>query len=98
MSRNRSFLISEVGKIVELLLISEALNAKINSTFSALKRVKTYLSSTMGNNWLHALILVHVYKNILDKINSADAGNEFVDRKGSCKQTFIHFSNICKIH
>ena len=46
---------------------------------SALKRIKTYLSSTMGNNPLHVLILVHVHKNILDNINLADAANEFVD-------------------
>ena len=52
----------------------------------------------MGNNRLHAVILMYIHKNILHKINSADAANEFVDRKGSCKQTFRHFSNICKIH
>ena len=46
----------------------------------------------MGNNRLHALILVHVHKNILDNINFADIANQFVDRKDSLKQTFIHFS------
>ena len=46
----------------------------------------------MGNNRLHALILVHVQKNILDNINLADVANEFVDRKDSRKKTFRHFS------
>ena len=39
----------------------------------------------MGNNRLHALILVHVHKNILENINLADVANEFVDRKDSRK-------------
>ena len=37
----------------------------------------------MGNNRLHALVLVHVHKNILDNINLADVANEFVDSKDS---------------
>ena len=43
MSQNRSFLISEVGKIVRLLLLSQTTNAESGGIFSALKRVKTYL-------------------------------------------------------
>ena len=39
---------SERGKIVRLLLLSQATNAKTNGIFSALKHVKTYLRSTMG--------------------------------------------------
>ena len=35
----------------------------------------------MGNNQLHALMLMHVQKNILDNINLAYVINEFVDRK-----------------
>ena len=37
-------------------------------------------------------MLVHVQKNILENINLADVANEFVDRKGSRKKTFRHFS------
>ena len=70
MSRNRSFLISEVGKIVRLLLLSQATNAESDGIFSALKRVKTCHRSSMGNNRLQALILVHDHNNILDNINT----------------------------
>ena len=41
MLRNRSLLISEVRKIVRLLLLSQATNAETDGTFFALKRVKT---------------------------------------------------------
>ena len=57
MSWNRSLLISEVGKIVTVLLLSQATNAKTDGIFFALKRVK---------------MLVHVQNNILDNINLAN--------------------------
>ena len=40
MSRNRSLLISEVGEIVRLLLLSQATNAETDGIFFALKHVK----------------------------------------------------------
>ena len=74
MSGNRSFLISEVGKVVRLLLLSQGTNAESDGIFFALKRVKTYLWSTIGNNRLHDLILVHVHNNILHNIKGALLG------------------------
>ena len=47
LSRNRSLFISEVGKIVRLLLLSQATSVENDGIFSALKRVKIYLKSTM---------------------------------------------------
>ena len=91
MSRNRSLLISEVGKIARLLLLSQATNAETDGIFSTSKRVKTHLRSTMGNTRLHALMLAHVHNNILDNIYIAHVANQFVDRKDIHKQTFRHF-------
>ena len=65
---------------------------KVTARKSALKRVKTYLRSTMRNNRLHALMLVHVHNNVLDNINLGDVANQFVDRKDRRKQTFRHLS------
>ena len=75
----------EVGNIVTLLLLSQAKNADSDGIFSYLKRVKTYLRSTMGSNRLNVLMLVNVHKKILDNKNLADVANEFVDRKDSRK-------------
>ena len=57
MSRNRSLLISEVGKIV----LSQAANAKTDGICSALKCVKT-----------SALMLLLVHNDILGNINLVD--------------------------
>ena len=45
----------------------------------------------MGNTQLHALMLMHVNKNIVHDVNLANAANTFVDRRDSRKQTFGHF-------
>ena len=37
-------------------------------------------------------MLMHVLKNIPDNTDLADAANELVDRKDSCKQTLRHYS------
>ena len=41
MSRNRNLLISEAGKTVRLLLLSQATNVETGGIFSSLKCVKT---------------------------------------------------------
>ena len=55
---------SEVGKIVRSILLSQATNAKTDGIVFALKSVKTYLSPN-----------VHVHNNILDNINLAHVAN-----------------------
>ena len=50
MSPNRHFFISEIEKIVRLLLLTKATNSESDGIFSALKLVETYLRSTMRNN------------------------------------------------
>ena len=54
------------------------------------KNVKGYLRSTMGNNRLHALTLMHFHKNILNNITLADVAKYVTDRKDSRKQKFVN--------
>ena len=91
MSRNRRLLINEIEKTVRLLLFSPATNVKIERIISALKLVKTWLRSTVGNKRLHTLMLMHVHNSILDNINLVDVPNELVDKTDSRKQTFGNF-------
>ena len=85
--RNGCFLINEVEKIVRFRFVLQAINAKKEGIFSAMKCVKICQQ--------HTLMLIHVHKNILDYINLAAVANEFADRKDSRKQTFGHFSQNC---
>ena len=62
-----------LGNIASLVLLSQATNVECDSMFFALKRLRTYLRS-MGYNRLHALMFVHVHKNI-KKINKSTVEN-----------------------
>ena len=70
--------------------------------FSALKHVETYLSylrSTMGINKLHALMPMHVHKNILDIIHLPDVANGFVGKKRQSQtKVWTFFSKLFTIY
>ena len=52
-------LISEVCKLVKLLLAMPATNAESERSFSAVRQIKTYLRSTMSQQQLNHLMLLH---------------------------------------
>ena len=83
MSRNRSLLISEVGKIVRLLLLSQATNAKTDGIFSTLKCVKT-----------SALMLLLVHNDIMVNINLV---HETAAKKGiMCLKGYYVLESFCQ--
>ena len=68
LSRARKTLLSEVIKVVKLLSVMPATNAISERSFSSLKRVKTYLRSTMKDNRLNHLMTLHVHKDKTDEM------------------------------
>ena len=59
-------LIAEVCTIMKLILVMSATNATSECSFSALKRVKTHLRSTMSQDRLNHLMILHVHKELTD--------------------------------
>ena len=51
------------------MFVMPATNAVSKRSFSALKRVKTYLRSTTGEGRLNHLMLLHVHKELADVID-----------------------------
>ena len=74
-------LISEVITLVKLLFAMPASNATSERSFSALRRVKTYLRSTMTQLRLNNLMLLHIHKERTDFLNLDAVANDFIDRK-----------------
>ena len=74
------------------MLVMLATNAVSEGSFSALKRVKTYLCSTMGEGRLNHLMLLHVHKELADGIDMVEVANLFVGDKQRRKQLFGKFS------
>ena len=73
----RSFY-SQVVVLITLILVMPATNASSECSFSALRRVKTYLRSTMSQPRLNSLMVLHVHKELTDQLNFLDVANEFV--------------------
>ena len=53
-------------------------NAISERSFSALKRVKTYLRTTLTQRRLNHLISLHVHKDKTDNIDLNEISNDFV--------------------
>ena len=71
-------LLSQVSVVLKLVLIMPATNSTSERSFSALRRVKTYLRNTMGQERLNNLMVLHVHKEITDKLDLISIANEFV--------------------
>ena len=81
-------LMSQVGKLVRLLLVMPATNAESEQSFSAVRRIKTYLRSTMSQQRLNHLMLLHVHQNRTDGLNLVDVANDFIAGNDHRKQVF----------
>ena len=55
-----------------------ATNVISERSFSALKRVKTYLRTTMIQRRLNHLMLMHVHKDKTDNVDLKEISNDFV--------------------
>ena len=70
--------ITQVCSLVRLLLVKPATNAVSERSASALRRVKSYLRTTMTDSRLNNLLVLHVHKDCCDSLVLEDCLNEFV--------------------
>ena len=76
-SANRDFL-SEICTALNLIQVIPATNAVSERSASALRRLKTYLRSTMFQLRLNNLLLLHVHKDRTDSMDLIACLNDFV--------------------
>ena len=55
-----------------------ATNAGSERSFSAVRRIKSYLRSTMSQQRLNHLMLLHVHKDRTDGLDLVDVANDFI--------------------
>jgi hypothetical protein len=79
---------SEVSRLIRLFLVIPATSATAERSFSTLRRLKTYMRSTMTAHRLNSLMIMHVHSEILDELNDLDTAVEFADRNSRRKDTF----------
>ena len=84
-------LLSQVVLLMKLILVMPATNATSERSFSALRRIKTYLRSTMKQERLNSLMVLHVHKDLIDALDLSQVANEFVEGNDTRKQRFGKF-------
>jgi hypothetical protein len=82
-----------VQQLIRLMLICPVTSCSAETSFSALRRLKTWLRSTMTEHRLNSVILCHTNKQMLDEINLKTLAAEFCQRTDIRKNVFGHFGN-----
>ena len=67
-----------------------ASNATSERSFSALRRVKSYLRSTLGQQRLNNLMVLHVHKDMADEIDLQKIATEFIGGSEHRLNSFLH--------
>ncbi len=70
--------LNQIIILAKLILVMLATNSSSERSFSAMRRIKTYLRSTMLQERLNSLMVIHVHKELTDNLNMKDVANEFV--------------------
>ena len=91
MSKPKKSFISEVIVLLKLIMVAPATNAQSERIFSKMKRIKTYLRSTMTNCRLNNLMVLSVHKELLDSLDLISVGNDFVSKNQRRKNMFGTF-------
>ena len=83
--------IPNLVKLIELLLVNPAASCTPERSFSTARRLKTWLRSNMTNKRFNFLSISNIHKDLTDKIDLVDVGNEFVSLYDSRYQYFGTF-------
>ena len=75
-------------KIARLLLVMPAMNSVSERSFSCMRRIKTYLRSTMLQERLNVVMVLHVHKQLTDDLDLKVISNNFVSKVDQHKTKF----------
>lgn len=79
-------LLSEIIKVARFLLVMPATNAVSERTFSSIRRLKSYLRTTMTQERMNSLMILHTHKEHTDSLNLKAVANDFCSKSESRKQ------------
>ena len=85
---------SEVVLLMKLILVLPTTNATSERSFSAMKRVNSHLRTTMKQERLNNLMVLHVHKDYTDKIPLTTVANEFISKCPRRQQVFGEFDKL----
>jgi len=83
---------AQVERLIRLMLLCPASSCSAERSFSALRRLKTWLRSTMSQPRLNAVTLCHVHQDIMDSIDIKKLAEEFASRSDIRRGLFGNWS------
>jgi hAT family C-terminal dimerisation region len=89
MSTETRIYFSEVTKL--LLLVCPAASVEAERSFSALRRLKTWLRSSMSQERLNDAAMCNIHQNLLDDVDVRQLLKEFVARNSVRVKLFGNF-------
>ena len=94
MNSNHVFkeMLPTVHQLIRLYKIIPITSATSERTFSALRRLFTYLRSSMSERRLNNCLLLHVHKDVTDSLDLISIASEFVCAHDEHRKHFGHFS------
>lgn len=90
MSVGEKVLMDQVIKLVRLILVMPSTNAISERSFSAMRRIKTYLRSTMSQGRLNAVMVLNVHKNRTENLDLMSVCKEFALKSDYRKSKFFY--------
>lgn len=81
-------LYDQVERLIRLLLISPASSSEAERSFSSLRRLKTWLRSTMTQTRLNSVAVCHTHQDILDDLDLDALEKDFISRSDIRKNMF----------
>jgi len=78
LSQDQHALLSQVLYLAKLIMVMPASNAASEQSFSTMRKIKTYLRSTMGQERFNNLMILNIYKEELDSIYLISIAKEFL--------------------
>ena len=91
MSAAERSLFSEVVKVIRIVLVAPATNSISERSFSAMRRIKTYLRSTMKQERLNAVMIMNVHHHLTDTLDLKSITNDFRLKNEHRKNKFPTF-------
>ena len=91
--KNEKLLVPNIATICKLLLVNPATSVTPQRSFSSGRNIKTWKRSTTKAKRFNALSTLYIYKELTDKIDLVEIGNEFTEKHENRKSVFGKFSH-----
>lgn len=83
-------LYSEISKLIALLLVIPVSSATAERSFSSLRRLKTYLRSTMGQERVNHILMLNIHQDETDLIDLRSVARDFISLNDVRRNVFGH--------